>query len=161
MNAPARTQKITDVHVPEPLAYVPAVQPAPVAPVARIVTPQGDVVTGYLMQPAEQHPAARAVVREPLPVWVRATALLVPVTAGSAALTFWGLSLAVGSLAALAAALWNLFLSLLALSAVLAVAASWRGRRGGSTATATATATSRGPFGFGKATAKATATVKK
>lgn len=159
MDQPLRSPAAPAVHVPQPLTYAPAVQPVPAAPVAQIVTPQGVVVTGYLMQPAEQQAAAPAAVREPLPVWVRSMALLMPVAAGSATLGFWGLSLAVESLAALAAALWNLFLSLLALSAVVAVAASWRRRRGGSTATATATATSRGLLG--KATATATATAKK
>lgn len=160
MKTPARTPTAAAVHVPQPLTHAPAVQTAPPAPVAQVVTPQGDVVIGYLMQPADHHQSqAPAAAPQPLPVWVRSTALLMPVTAGSAALGFWGLSLAVESIAALAAALWHLFLCLLALSAVAAVAVTWRGRRGGATATATATATSRGLFG--KATAKATATVKK
>ncbi|MFJ3365824.1 hypothetical protein [Streptomyces anthocyanicus] len=158
MKTPARTPT-APVHVPQPLTHTPAVQAAPPASVAQIVTPQGAVVTGYLMQPADHHSPAPAAAPQPLPLWVRATALLMPITAGSATLAFWGLSLAVESLAALAAALWHLFLCILALSAVAAVAATWRGRRGGATATATATATSRGLFG--KATAKATATVKK
>ncbi|QKZ20286.1 hypothetical protein [Streptomyces chartreusis] len=158
MKTPARTPAAPAVHVPEPLTYAPTVQPAPPAPVAQVVTPQGDVVTGYLMQAADHHSPAPAQ-PQPLPVWVRSAALLMPVTAGSVTLAFWGLSLAVESLAALAAALWHLFLCLLALSAVAAVAVTWRPRRGGATATATATATSRGPFG--KATAQATATVKK
>ncbi|MER6684668.1 hypothetical protein [Streptomyces olivaceoviridis] len=156
MRTPARTPTAPAIHVPEPLTHAPAVQSAPPASVAQIVTPQGDVVTGYLIQPADHHSPA-PVTPQPLPVWVRSVALLTPVTAGSATLAFWGLSLAVESLAALAAALWHLFLCLLALSAVAAVAATWSPRRGGATATATATSRSL----FGKATAKATATVKK
>lgn len=159
MEQPIRTPTTAAVHLPQPLAYAPTVQTAPAATVTRIVTPQGDVITGYLMQPADQAPTAPTPAAQPLPVWVRSTALLMPVAAGSATLAFWGLSLAVESLAVLAAALWNLFLSMLALSAVVAVAASWRGRRGGTTVTATATATSRGLFG--RATARTTATVKK
>ena len=154
MNHPVRATEVPAVHVPQPLAHVPAVQPAHVA---QIVTAQGDVFTGYLMQPPEQQPAPHPA--QPLPVWVRATALLMPVASGSAALGFWGLSLAAESLAALASALWHLFLCLLALAAVAAVAASRRGS--GPTAKATAIATSRGLLGKTTATATATATVKK
>lgn len=152
MKKPVRHPAVPAVHVPRPLISAPAVQAVPPEALAQVVTPQGDVVSGYLVEPADR-PARPAAASQPLPVWVRSTALLMPVAAGSATLAFWGLSLAVDALTALAAALWHLFLALLALSAVVAVAASWRGGRG--TPTATATATSRGLFG--KATATATA----
>ncbi|MET9934850.1 hypothetical protein [Streptomyces sp. NPDC006324] len=102
MEQPIRTPTAAPVHLPQPLTHAPVVQAVPAASVARVVTPQGDVITGYLMQPADRTTAAGAPAAQPLPVWVRSTALLMPVAAGSATLAFWGLSLAVESLAALA-----------------------------------------------------------
>lgn len=99
---------------------------------------------------------------EPLPMWVKAVALLMPSTACSVAVGAWGLSLAVGAFEAITSALWALTGATVAVGAVVGgVALVVRGARrgGGGTATATATATSRGLLG--KATATATATVKR
>lgn len=134
--------------------------PAPL-PGAELVTVPG---VGRVWAYPDPRPAAVVPARqsEPLPMWVKAVALLMPSTACSVAVGAWGLSLAVGAFEAITAALWALAGATVAAGVVVggaAVAVRSARRGGGGPVTATATATSRGIFG--KATATATATVKR
>lgn len=128
-------------------------------PGAEIVTVPG--VGRVWAYPDRRPDAAPVKVPDPLPVWVKATALLMPSAACSVAVGAWGLSMAVGAFEAITAALWAFAGAAVAVGAVVGGTALMvrSARRGGGTATATATATSRGLLG--KATATATATVKR
>ncbi|WP_328923185.1 hypothetical protein [Streptomyces griseoaurantiacus] len=131
--------------------------PAPL-PGAELVTVPG-VGRVWAYPDARPAPAAPARQSEPLPMWVKAVALLMPSTACSVAVGAWGLSLAVGAFEAITSALWALTGATAAVGVVVggAALAVRSARRGGGSATATATATAHGLFG--KATA--TATVKR
>ncbi|WP_151775776.1 hypothetical protein [Streptomyces abyssomicinicus] len=119
-------------------------------------------VLAYVPQHGAPAQPATARTAEPLPTWVRATALLMPAGALSVAVTAWGLSYAVAALEAIVAGIWALAATVAVVGLVVGgVAVACRsGRRGSGSVTATATATSRGGL-FSKATATATATVKR
>lgn len=103
-------------------------------------------------------PAVVQQTSEPLPMWVKAVALLMPSAACSVAVGAWGLSLAVGAFEAITSALWALAGAAATVGFVVGGTALMvrSARRGGGTATATATATARGLLGTAKATATAT-----
>ena len=158
------TPALAETAVIHPTAVTTAHAHATLAPLpgAELVTVPGvGHVWAYTNQPPPPAPP-KAV--EPLPAWVKATALLMPSAACSVAVAAWGLSLAVGAFEAITAALWALAGATATVGvAVGGAALAWRNRRqagtGPATATATATATSRSIIG-GKATATATATIK-
>ena len=126
-------------------------------PGAELVTVPG-VGRVWAYPDARPAPVVPARQSEPLPMWVKAVALLMPSTACSVAVGAWGLSLAVGAFEAITSALWALTGATVAAGAVVGgVALVARSVRRGGSATATATATAHGLFG--KATA--TATVKR
>ncbi|NUV64294.1 hypothetical protein [Streptomyces sp. CAI-85] len=132
--------------------------PAPMPGAELVTVPGVGRVWAYTdPRPAPADPARQA---EPLPMWVKAVALLMPSTACSVAVGAWGLSLAVGAFEAITAALWAAAGATAAVGAVVGVSAvaARSVRRGGGPVTATATATASGLFS--KATATATATRK-
>ncbi len=120
-------------------------------------------VLGYPDRPPAAAPAVRPV--EPLPVWVKATALLMPTGSVSLAVTTWALSHAVAAFEAITAALWAAAGAAVAVggavgATALAVRSTRKATGGPTTVTATAEATSRNLLG-GRTTAQATAVLKR